>query len=346
MRIVSQLCRAAVLSALAFASIGVAQAAPRDHPLACTSDIVKDLPTGPSPPLLAPFWSGSVMLYGADSQGWASGFATMPFHRQANVVTWRRGCGSGTAALMMRVQDVNDFAAPRNLMFPKLIAFQDGQRSLLVAESPNGSTSVTTLSSYAIPDTYVLRVQSGNADLKRAFKLQVSDGVGPDAASAAGGFLELNIPTLDTDIPRVEGPGEIAGRYSGNFYDPAHPGEGVIVEVGAQAGRPEENYLQFAWFTFDNDGRPFWLGGGASFSAYTGATHLHAPAAYRTGGRFAGAKAADQLVDWGTVDFEFTDCNTLQLDYAAKAGLPSGVPVGSGHMTLKRLTTIKGYSCD
>ena len=77
-----------------------------------------------------------------------------------------------------------------------------------------------------------------------------------------------------------------------------------------------------------------------------GDTHVHMPAIYLGGGRFAGRKAATEASSWGTVDMEFVNCNTLRIAYNANAGLPPSVPSGSGQLEWRRLTSVSGYHCE
>jgi hypothetical protein len=156
--------------------------------------------------------------------------------------------------------------------------------------------------------------------------------------------LALDIPAY-APVPTLL---PLSGRLVGNFYDPAKSGEGILVEIGdfgpPQPGQRQRHYLQYSWFTYDNDGRPFWISGGGEF--LDGETHVHMPAIYRGGGRFAGLRAATEITSWGSVDMEFADCNTLRIGYNGNAGLPSNVPSGSGQLEWHRLTSVSGYRCD
>jgi hypothetical protein len=281
---------------------------------------------------------------------WANYFggAHGPFsdQRTASVRIWRQACGGDRSAVLVRIDDPNQGGAPANLVFPFLRAQQGGYLSELSAMRLDGSGTVEPFSVGNLPGTYAISVKSGPVSLSTDFALIVEDAVS-ESWQMPGGRAAVLIPAFaptPSTYPLAFGGRPLNGRYAGNFYDPAKPGEGVIMELGEVSGSPPVRYLQFAWFTFDNNGQPFWLAGGANLPE--GTTHVHASAVYRAGGGFAGTKVATQLIDWGSVDFEFKDCNTLSIDYLGRNGLPANVPKGSGHLQLQRLTTIRGNACE
>ncbi|HET6545188.1 MAG TPA: hypothetical protein VFG55_00405 [Rhodanobacteraceae bacterium] len=62
-----------------------------------------------------------------------------------------------------------------------------------------------------------------------------------------------------------------------------------------------------------------------------------------TDGGFAGNFGADATQNpWGTVTFRFSDLDHMTVDYAADAGLPVGIPAGTGTLQFQRLLDIAG----
>lgn len=157
----------------------------------------------------------------------------------------------------------------------------------------------------------------------------------------------LSIPAYDSSLyPSASLPMPISGYHSGNWFDPAHSGEGIQIEVGEfpEAGAQNNRYVTVAWYTFDKAGTPFWLFGSGVFTA--GDRSAQFQLGYSTQGGFAGnfgAQASASL--WGTFALSFPDCNTIQFAYQSVAGLPSYVPSGSGTKQWTRVTSINGLDC-
>ncbi|MEO8672143.1 MAG: hypothetical protein ABI411_12570 [Tahibacter sp.] len=262
--------------------------------------------------------------------------------RQVRYSAWRIACDTSHAALMLTIEDWFRKTEPDNLMLPRIVAVQDGASIELHATVPNDTERLSPGMIGAIKgvNSFVLVSDDSALDTDQAFELQVND------AATAQESAHLSIPAFNptpASYPDAVGPRPINGRYAGNFFDPAKPGEGIIVEIG-DSGPGDQHFLQFAWHSFDNSGAPFWISGGISFTG--NARHLHMPAAYRGGGRFGGVAAAQSQTPWGSVDIEFSDCHTAVIDYSALGNLPADVPGGSGHLQWQRLTGISGYSCD
>jgi hypothetical protein len=300
-----------------------------DFPSACLPSLYGQAFSNPQP-----VWFGTARVPGG------SGMAV-----EESVSFWRASCGGGEAALMMRLGWQLPYFDPQVSM-PRLTVRQNGREADLVAlQVATGFFTQTAVQPVAAgapkasPGVFALTTGGTNAvDLRAALTMQVRNPFTGEAT------MTLDIGPYASHSP----PLEINGRLVGNFYDPAKSGEGIIVEIGdlgpPQAGERQRRYLQYNWFTYDNYGRPFWISGGTEF--LEGDTHVHMPAIYRGGGRFAGGKAATDITSWGTVDLEFADCNTLRIGYSANAALPPAVPGGSGQLEWKRLTGVSGYRCE
>lgn len=130
------------------------------------------------------------------------------------------------------------------------------------------------------------------------------------------GFGSGSIPLLrlsaiddvpcDPNVP-AEPDRVVAGR-SGAWYDPAHDGEGWMLEMLGD-GR-----MVVYWFTYDDQGRQAWMIGEARLAGRT----LWVQDLLITGGaRFGDAfDAADvTLTRWGSFGFLFEDCAVARLRY-------------------------------
>jgi len=271
-------------------------------------------------------------------------------HRPADIEVSRYACGGVASVPIITIDDHATWSGfpPPSMLYPELRATQEGRTVTLVSVAVRtgrrilpGNIGEIGISGLAT-SLAALEVPSGDMDLNRPFVLTVVDPYDP------AHFTTINVPGFEptpATYPNAYGPRVISGRYAGNYFDPARPGEGIIVEIGDVPGQARMHFLQFSWFTYDNFGKPFWISGGGNFT--DGDRHLHMPAAFRGGGRFAGAQAATALTTWGSVDMEFTDCDTLVFSFSGGSpAFPPNVPRGMAQLQWKRLTGISGYSCN
>jgi hypothetical protein len=191
----------------------------------------------------------------------------------------------------------------------------------------------------------------------------LSTEVGPLAAGSYTLKVVL-IPTgaIDPSVAATspldvaEAPGDatlpITGAMTSNWYDPAHSGEGIIVQIAAfppdDAGVIHKE-LVFDWFTFDTDGHPFWIAGNAPIDP-ADPTVVVSSAVYFVDGGFAG-DFGDRATEipWGTVTFSFPDLDhmTVEYDTGPSLGTPPppallNAPAGSGTLHWQRLLSIAG----
>jgi hypothetical protein len=324
----------------------------RAYPPSCAADPLPDKASGP-------YYSAQVPLFVPLANG---GGTT----ETVTVTVWRLACSSsGTKTLynptgaynaitLMRI-DRSSSSTTNIPTFPIVqvsqgdIGFGTAKSLVRVATEPNTVISDTPFNSAVnVSTTYVLENYpyqgSGYFTFSDAFKLRIDpylNGVTPFDIS-----VPAYSPTRDT-YPDAYNPLPLDGYMSGNWYDPAHGGEGIVIEVAEQvngSGNVVRPFV-FDWYTFDSTGTPFWLAGDGivdpnnplSVSAGTG---------YRTGGGFAGNFNATTLNPWGTVTFQFIDCNTIKFTYQSNNNLPNGVPAGSGERTWTRLTNVNGLTCE
>lgn len=122
---------------------------------------------------------------------------------------------------------------------------------------------------------------------------------------------------------------------SGSWYDASRNGEGFIFEY------LPNGQVVAAWFTYPalgEAGEQLWLLGVGDISG----NRIHFGQIYRTdGGVWGEAFDAARIVrsDWGTLDVDFSDCNTATAHYV---GPPA---YGSGELQLTRLTSVDQLDC-
>ena len=301
----------------------------RAYPPSCLAD---PLPASPS----GPFLSGrmTLPLFGAAGT------------EMVTVNLWRTPCNGGRSALLGSVvRDApNAFAAP-SPQFPAVVITQGAMsnQSARVVGEPN-----TVRSIYQPGAPFVGTQQFVFENYPTSVAAQFDYN-----AALTVAFVPTNssLPTLTAQMPAYDLgqyanaflPLPITGYMTGNWYDPAHSGEGVQTEIGEIPGTTSR-YIVFAWYTYDNSGTAYWLFGSGGFNA--GDRSASITLAYETGGSFAGVFSGSATpAAWGTVTVNFPDCNTMAFTYDANAGLPTGVPQGFGSKQWTRLTSINGLSC-
>ena len=128
----------------------------------------------------------------------------------------------------------------------------------------------------------------------------VIGGIGSQAVSVSIGDYTTN-PTQNLPID---------GYMSSAYYDPAHGGEGLVVEI-YDNGDGATRTIFASWYTYDTVGLPFWLVAQASIPIGTN-NIANVPVYYYTGGGFAGNFGATSTTNnWGTMSFSWPDCDTM-----------------------------------
>ncbi|MGA9422409.1 MAG: hypothetical protein WBW61_08590 [Rhodanobacteraceae bacterium] len=166
-----------------------------------------------------------------------------------------------------------------------------------------------------------------------------------DASPETVGNTSLQVDALPDGDTRLLA---INGLMSTNWYDPAHAGEGIIVQVAAFPATEDGTVfkeLVWDWFTYDTNGNPFWISGNATIDP-DNPTTVTSPAVYTVDGGFAGDFGANATQEpWGTVAFTFPDINYMTVEYVANEDLPDGIPRGSGTLDYQRLLYVDGLAC-
>lgn len=148
--------------------------------------------------------------------------------------------------------------------------------------------------------------------------------------------------TIDWNFPQLTGTYTVTGNpgigpeFSGNWFNPAQSGHGFEIEV--LATNPPQ--LAIYWFVFAPHGGQAWIVGTGPISGRRAV--IQGFQVSGTGALFPPNfnQTATQSVPWGSLTFDFTDCNNGQVSWN------STVPdFGAGTLAITRLTMPSGLSC-
>jgi hypothetical protein len=320
----------------------------RTYPPSCMADPLPDTPTGP-------VWSASIDM--ASYLPAYDGYVREP----VTISVWRVPCSSSDAnhaITLMRIQrqSANDGRTDQYVVFPGVrvaqgsIAFDDANGYDLprLAIEPNTIVSLTQVDDAMIDSTtYVLEdfplSDRPAFDYTKAFALRFDNFVNDGKTHQ----YVINVPAYvpnATDYPTASEPLPISGYMTNNWYDSAHSGEGLTVQVYEQQAQGQL-VVGINWFTFGPDGKPYWLTGSGVIQP--GARSATLQVGYRDDGGFAGdfgSTAATHL--WGTLTMQFASCNDMQFTYQSQAGLPDDVPQGGGTRTWHPVAVANGTTCE
>lgn len=324
----------------------------RAYPPSCAADPLPNRASGPT-------WSTRIALYATDSSG--RGYA-----EPVTITVWRLACSSSGAAqaynptgafnamTLLRIDRDSQYEGDADVWptFPLITAAQGNIRFDTLASLvrvPTEPNTVIAETSYGTPiidsTTYVLENYpyqgSGYFTFADGFQLRIDPGPG------GGNPFTLNIPAYNpsrTSYPDAFNPLPIDGYLGGSWFDPAHSGEGMLINVlGNGSGA---RTLFAAWFTYDPLGLPFWLT--AQAQVQPGQVNVTGiPMYYFTGGGFAGNfGSSSSLHAWGTMSLSFADCNTIQFSYNGSTDAQTNGPQGTGTRTWQRLGEMNGMACE
>jgi len=135
----------------------------------------------------------------------------------------------------------------------------------------------------------------------------------------------------------------IRPSYSGAWYNPDQTGYGISVEV------LDDERTIFFWYTYDQEGNPFWLlAEGVNSKVHLSGMFIphirvEATAYFYEGmiwGEFDPATRARQ--EWGTIilDFPYWSCNRAHMEWH-----PTMEGFTAGDTDLERLTSLYGLDC-
>lgn len=323
----------------------------RAYPPSCAADPLPTDPTG------NPVYTADIPLYTRDF----AGAAYTP--EVVTVYIWRVPCSSSgnlapyntdgleNAMVLMRIDRPG--ANPSTSIFPTFPSITSNQGSstgnlVRSAVEPNTviseaayDTPILFKSTYYVLENYPYDGY-GYTYFNSAFDLFI-DPYLDDACTGCTTFnvgdyvpTPTNYPTAFQDLP-------IDGYMSATWYDTAHSGEGMLIQV-IDSGATSRT-LFAAWYTYDGLGLPFWITAQGTFTV--GANSVNATGYYQTGGGFAGDFGSGTTQHtWGSVNFSFPNCYQMDFSYnGAASDVPSG-PAGSGSRTWTRLADTNGLWCE
>jgi hypothetical protein len=308
----------------------------------------------PGPPATGstPIYSGRVLLAARDVN-----FNDRFFEEIVTVRVWRIPCSSSgqfydSVTLLAIDRDAaNEGNGVRYPLFPGLRVTQGNNNRKLVRVADETNTVVSH--SYAdeplvFSTTYVLENFASNSsstaffDFNNAFTLTFLNFFQGDPGQ------NLNVPTYNptqATYPTAFQNIPVTGYLTGNWFDPAHSGEGMLIQVFDLPGTTDK-LLTFAWFTYGADRLPFWLFGSSRFAAGSRGP-IVAETIYNSNGGFAGDFGTAAATRWGTVTFEFPTCYKMKFSYNGSAAAVGG-PSGSGTRTTweRRDVELNGLTCE
>lgn len=306
----------------------------------------------PGPPTAGstPIYSGRVLLaqYPPDSNG---NYPT----ESVTARVWRIPCSSSgqfydAVTVLALDRDANmEGNATRYPLFPGLRLSQGTNRRLYVraADEPNTVVSHSFADEPLIDsNTYVLEnfpTTAGTTarwDFNNQFTLTFfnffNGDPGQDIAVPTYNPTQQTYPDAFANIP-------ISGYLTGNWFDEAHSGEGMLIQTFDISN--DQMLFTFAWFTYGPDGRPFWMFGSTPV-ARGNRGPIDVPTIYQTGGGFAGQFGPSaQTNTWGTVRFGFESCYRVTFRYNS-THTAAGVPAGTGEKTWTRPVDTNGLTCE
>jgi hypothetical protein len=299
-----------------------ATAAP--YPGTCFPD--RDLPL-PAPAANEPvIFSGSIDLLYPDKSGSTTTYTYS---------VYRKACPGGGAAVLI------GFSGGPTGVFPPIRIIQG-------ATAVNAVYNAEPYTNFSAIDTITSDVRAGaiivldayGIDYSKALTVQMT-GTSP---VAVGTRQVVNLPDLDPALyPDLAKGVPIAGYVSGLYFDPAHSGEGLQIEV-----LPGQ-VLAATLYTYDVNGNPLFLTGAAALcqSCFTHATYSTTVTMFATkGGGFGGTTDSTKLTKtaWGTIKFSWPTCNSVSMVFAAANSDPS-LPKTSPTLQWTRLTSVEYADC-
>lgn len=207
--------------------------------------------------------------------------------------------------------------------------------SLIFADEPLIDSNTFVLENFPTTDASTARWDYNNA-FRITFLNFFNGDNGQSISLPAYNPTQTTYPDAFTGLP-------ISGYLTGNWFDEAHSGEGMLVQT---FDLPNDQLLfTFAWFTYGSDGRPFWMFGSTPVARGTRGS-IVVPTIYQTGGGFAGQFGPSaQTNTWGTVRFNFDNCYKVTFQYNSTHSA-QGVPRGSGEKTWTRPVDTNGLTCE
>ncbi len=153
------------------------------------------------------------------------------------------------------------------------------------------------------------------------------EGTGGDETDFGGFDTTLSLQITDQAVAE---PFLIQPGISSSWYDPAHDGEGFLIQV-----LPNERAVMY-WYTYDAEGAQDWFFAPGEVRG----NRLEFPTLYRaSGGEFGPGFNPDKITlkNVGSASFVWSDCDNGNMSYRLGAR--------QGRMELSRIVKLLGVSC-
>ena len=272
--------------------------------------------------------------------------AEQAFSEVDTVTLFRVVCSSGKSATLLEIDRPSGHDANFYPTFPRVTVPLNASTDfpIRLTDDPNTFFSATyALSPLFDSDVFVLENIYGGSvqlDYNQAFTLDVDNLNTQDPNRLTSFQLPAYNPAQYSESSL---PLPISGYMSTNWTSPTQSGEGIVMQVYDDGDRATRT-LAFAWFTYDDNGLPFWLFGEADAFAI-GTRSVTATTAYFRGGTFAGNNPSGvPPTIWGNVIISFPDCAHMNISYNGNASAVNG-PTGSGSRTFLRVADVNGLVC-
>jgi hypothetical protein len=294
------------------------------YPGTCFPDRAQPLPApAANEPVI---FSGSIDLLSPDKSGNTSTY---------NYSVYRRACPGGGAAVLIA------FSGGTTGVFPliRLVQGTTAVTAIYNAEAYTNLLAINTVTSDVGTGSIVV-LDTYGIDYTKALSVQMT-GTSP---SAGGTRQIVNLPDFNpAQYPDLAKGVPIAGYVAGLYYDPAHSGEGVEIEV------IPGQVLTVTMYTFDDSGNPLWLTGAAGLcqSCFSHQTYSSTVTMLATkGGGFGGTTDPTKVTKtvWGTIQLSWPSCGTVSLVLTATNNDPT-LPKRSATLSWSRLTSVEYANC-
>jgi hypothetical protein len=314
----------------------------RAYPPSCATDPLPDTPSGNT-------FSTSMSLYTRDDSGNPGPPETV------TITLWRLPCsssgqlqpynvdGGANGVLLMRIDRAAN--APDDFLptMPLLASSQQSATAnVRAAAEPNTVISEVPFDTQIpVSATYVLENYPDTMQGYTYFNYDFDLLLDPVFDDNCTGCADIGVQGY---VPATLPPQTIDGYESSAWYDTAHGGEGLLLQVFDNPDNATRT-LFAAWYTYDQNGIPFWMTA-QGVAAYGSTTFANVPVYYFTGGGFAGDFSGVTQNNWGTMSFTFPSCGELDLTYNGQTDPALAGPTGSGSLTYTRLADINGLNCE
>lgn len=127
----------------------------------------------------------------------------------------------------------------------------------------------------------------------------------------------------------------VSREFSATWIDPAHTGHGFNIEV---VGQGAEKTMLAYWYTYDAAGRPSWVVANGTVQGDRATLNAFTAEGGAPGSSFDPGNV--RLIPWGTLQIQFSDCNTGTVNYQPVSG-----NLTAGTVNISRLTVLHNTQC-